>query len=312
MKFRVISDIHLDINERHTPSFNDDVFTLVCGDTSGYPEKTIEWLKDNIKHGIGISGNHLPYNDSFAPIQTFRDMLHKSFPENSNFTYFDAECGVVSKEVNGILFVGSCFYSDMRITSDVNLKGDIERNKSISLKHMNDYRYGIKEIKDGVARRVTPADYIEWNTHALEMFEKVISENETLNNPKPVVVMTHYPMVRDILEHSFYVDKDNFPSYGNDMISWFEKHPSIKCHCCGHCHDMEKNYRYFKIPRKCGDLLIVNNSFGYYHNWHDLTFNPNRFVDTDIWEVEEIPESAEVIEEKKQRGERMRDVLAWF
>lgn len=312
MKFRVISDIHLDINEKHTPSFNDDVFTLVCGDTSGYPEKTIEWIKNNIKSGLGVSGNHLPYNDSFAPIQTFRNMLHKAFPENSDFTYLDAECGVISKEVGGILFVGSCFYSDMRIVSDVNPTGDIYQNKMISFNHMNDYRYGIKEIKDGMAYRITPADYIEWNANAFEIFEKTVSENEKLENPKPVVVMTHYPMVRDVLEHSFYVDRDNFPSYGNDMASWFEKHPSIKCHCCGHCHDMEKNYRHFKIPRKCGDLLVVNNSFGYYHNWHDLTFNPNRFVDTDTWEVNEIPESAEVVEEKKRRGDRMRNVMAWF
>lgn len=312
MKFRVISDIHLDINERHTPSFNDDIFTVVCGDTSGYPEKTIEWINNNIKNGLGVSGNHLPYNDSICPIQNLRDQLHEAFPLESNFTYLDAECGVVSKEVDGILFVGSCFYSDMRITSTVNRDGDIGLNKRISKNHMNDYRYGIKEIKDGVVHRMTPDDYVEWNKTALDKFEEIVSLNEKSEHSKPVVVVTHYPMVRDVPEHSFYVEKDNFPSYGNDMSSWFEKHPSIKCHCCGHCHDMEEKYRHFKISRKCGDLLVVNNSFGYYHNWHDLTFNPNRFVNTDTWEVEETPESDDVIEEKNQRKRRMLGIMSWI
>lgn len=312
MKFRVISDIHLDINEKHTPSFNDDVFTVVCGDTSGYPDKTIDWINKNIKNGIGVSGNHLPYNDSFAPIQSFRDQLHEAFPKDSSFTYLDAECGIVSKEVDGILFVGSCFYSDMRIVSDVNPTGDIDDNKMISFNRMNDYRHGIKDITDGVAHRITPSDYVEWNKHALAMFEDVISENEKSINPKPIVVITHYPMVRDVLEHSLYVDRDNFPSYGNDMVSFFEKHPSIKCHCCGHCHDMLEDYRHFKIHRKCGDLLVVNNSFGYYHNWHDLTFNPNRFVNTDTWDVEEIPESDEIVEDKENRRRRMIGIFSMF
>lgn len=312
MKFRVISDIHLDINGKHTPTFNDDIFTLVCGDTSGYPDKTIEWINANVKNGLGVSGNHLPYNDTMLPIQAHRDQLHEAFPIDSSFSYLDAECGVVFKEVNGILFVGSCFYSNMEITSDINPTGDIVHNKMISKDHMNDYRYGIKEISNGVAQRITPTDYVEWNSHALKMFDEVISKNEAAENPKPVVVMTHYPLVRDVVEHSLYVDRDNFPSYGNDMISWFEQHPSIKCHCCGHCHDMEKGYRHFKISHAKGDLLIVNNSFGYHYEWHDLTFNPNRFVNTDTWEVEELPEAEDVAKEKRERSERMLKAMLWF
>ena len=311
MKFRVISDIHLDLNEKHTPSFNDNTFTVVCGDTSGHPEKTIEWINTNVKNGLGVSGNHLPYN-SMCPIQKLRDQLHEAFPLESNFTYLDVECGVASKEVEGILFVGSCFYSNMQITSSVNPNGDIDLNKRISKKYMNDYRYGIKEIKDGVAHLITPTEYVGWNKNAIDKFEEIVSINEKSGNPKPVVIVTHYPMVRDVLEHSFYVDKNNFPSYGNDMIDWFEKHPSIKCHCCGHCHDMDEKHRYFKISRKCGDLLVVNNSFGYYHNWHDMTFNPNRFVNTDTWEVEEIPESEDVVEEKNQRKHRMLEIMSWL
>lgn len=313
MKFRVLSDLHIDINEGTVPSFDDDVFTVVCGDTSGDPAESINWIRKNVRRGVGVSGNHLPYNDRGLEIQALRDELAEAFPKDGPFTYLDAECGTVSKVVDGVMFVGSCFYSDMKIACPGNWAGDVESNKIMSAKRLNDYKWGIRRIEGG-GRRVymTPDDCVEWNARALEAVDKAVTENEKSENPLPVAVVTHYPMIREVGERSIYVDGLNLASYCSDMKWWFEKHPSVKCHCCGHCHNMPEDFRSFKAKLAHGDLLVVNNSFGYAREFHDLTFNPNRCVDTDKWEVAETPEPEAVREEKKAREERLLKILAMF
>lgn len=65
-KFRVLSDLHVDLNESLGYFFelkDKDVFTVLCGDTSGDPRTTIRWANSNLKAGLLIAGNHLPYND---------------------------------------------------------------------------------------------------------------------------------------------------------------------------------------------------------------------------------------------------------
>lgn len=213
-----------------------------------------------------------------------------------------------------MLFVGTCLYSNMLIDSPANPKGDFEKNKKISKSHMNDYRYGLisverSSIDNAVVGRqfITPDDYVRWFEHGFSAMDTVISENEKKENPLPVVVVTHYPMIREIAKHSFYVEPENRTSYCSDMKFWFDRHPSIKCHCCGHCHDMAKGWRYFKLDRPEMDkLLVVNNSFGYAFDFHEATFNLNRFVDTDTWEVIETPESDDVKKAKEEKFNRLK------
>lgn len=316
MLFRTISDLHLDIrgNAERVPDFSgDDVFTVVCGDTSGTPAETIEWIRRNLKRGVGCSGNHLPYNYDQRPIQDLRDELAKAFPPEADFTYLDAECGPVSKEHEGVLFVGSCMYSNMEISSRVNPSGDVFLNKRIALSRMNDYKFGITSKGEGGAPvMMTPDDYVRWFRNAYGKIEAVLSANEASPEPKPVVLFTHFPLVREVVENSLYVDYDNFTSYGNDMIGWLGKHPSVKCHCCGHCHDLPKEWRSFKLDRPCGPLLVVNNSLGYCSAAHDLDFSRNLLVDTSKWETVDSPEPDDVAEDKKKRRESMLRHMSLF
>ena len=71
MQIRVLSDIHIDINENYPiPEFEDDVFTIVAGDISGDPVVSSYWIEDNIKHGVFVHGNHdLVYNKLEQPLQ---------------------------------------------------------------------------------------------------------------------------------------------------------------------------------------------------------------------------------------------------
>lgn len=318
-RFRVISDMHIDVNERHPIAFKDaDAFTVVCGDTSGYPRLTSEWIKNNCINGVGVSGNHLPYNDEHKTIQQLRQELSKEFPKENSFTYLDCETDAFYKEVDGILFIGSCMYTDMHISHPIwNPNGDKAINMRCSALRMNDYKFGIKSFDP--TTMISPNDYFEWFNNAYSKIEAVLDENEAASNPKDVVLVTHHPLITDFLEHNGYVESHMYSlkdfiwsSYASDMKKWLERHSSIKCYCCGHIHDVYEDYRSFDIARDDGTrCLVVNNARGYVNRGHDTFFNPYRYVDVDSWTiVDEIDEEYE--RQRKERCDNLLKNLAWF
>lgn len=287
-KFRVISDLHIDYNDRYPIAIDDDIFTIICGDTSGDPSITIDWVKSNIKSGILISGNHLPYNKHNKTIQELRTELAEAFPIDADITYLDVECGVWKKEVDGIVFIGTCMYSNMKIPSAYNPKGIQEINYHISKRWMNDFRYGIKNRGNTIKQNQTihPSDYSEWFENAFTLIDTFLTENEKLAEPKPVVLITHYPLIKTLLLNNNYVDCDNITSYGSDFQDWIKKHFSIKCYCCGHAHAVHKKYRNYRIKQLNNNYcLVVSNTRGYVSYCHDVDFNINTFVNTAKWTI---------------------------
>lgn len=318
MKFRVLSDLHIDINEDYPLTLKDNsVFTVICGDTSGDPEKSIAWIKDNVSKGIVISGNHLPYNKRHCTMQELRKEFAKAFPMNSDITYLDAEVGRVSKPVDGVLFVGSCMYTDFRLSHEIyNPTGDIKFNEDCSEFNMNDYRYGIIKREFPCGHDNDPSyihmkarDCRNWFDNAMSKIGNVIDENEKSVNPLPVVLLTHHPLITDYLKHSYYIDtrfdraRDfNWASYASDYGTWLDSKKSIKCYCCGHIHDVDTDFRL--IYRKHCDgseYPIINNARGYVYKCHDMQFNENTFVDTDTWKVDKTPIPADILKERETR-----------
>jgi len=95
------------------------------------------------------SGNHLPYNDENKTIQELRESYSKQFPIESDVSYLDCETSSFKKEVDGILFIGTCMYTDMRIkNNEFNPDGNKILNMECSSKAMNDYRFGIKSFSE--------------------------------------------------------------------------------------------------------------------------------------------------------------------
>ena len=340
MRFRVLSDLHVDYNDRYPleiPENGRDVFTVLCGDTSGGPETTIDWVKKNVRHGVLVSGNHLPYcNHREFPVlkkrtmDELREVLADAFPPDGDITYLDAETGTVKKAVDGVLFLGSCCYTDMRISHEtLNPNGDQALNRRCSEFNMNDYRYGYVRREwpfgsdnDPRLTRMTAGDYEKWFANALSAFDCALSENEKSESPMPVVLVTHHPLLPVFLTHSYYVDdcsntwswrEFNWASYASDLREWMESHPSIKCYCCGHIHAVEKKWRNFKMNRaNGGDILVVSNTRGYVEYGHDYDFNINTFVDTETWNVVEEPLSEKDVAERKAMAEKLMRCSAWL
>lgn len=305
MKIRILSDLHVDINENKPLFYNDDVFTLICGDTAQSPSTAIEWINANIKNGLVICGNHLPYENYGAEakdkktISEFKNEFAAAFPVENNITFFDESVGVISKVVNNILFVGSVMYTDMQIKHPIfNPTGNREKNYHFSGLHMNDFNFGITDktlTKDGILKLtyLHPRNYAEWFDATYEKIDRILTENEAKASPLPVVLFTHHPLISDYIYHSYYIETSyshweyNNPSYASDRYRWLEQHHSIKVYCCGHVHDVEPRYRILEHVRSNGDILkIVNNARGYIRYGHDRFFDENLILDTDTWNIE--------------------------
>ena len=87
MKIRIISDLHLDVNQDYPlmlPNKDRGTFTLIAGDTAGHYRDYIDWIKDNCPYGILVAGNHLVYNNYGLSVQDLKADLRQYFPESCN------------------------------------------------------------------------------------------------------------------------------------------------------------------------------------------------------------------------------------
>ena len=74
MKIRILSDLHLDINNEFPFVLEDeDTFIVLCGDISGDYHQTQEWINNNLHRGVFVEGNHIGY-DSDHSIQYIDNM----------------------------------------------------------------------------------------------------------------------------------------------------------------------------------------------------------------------------------------------
>lgn len=303
MKIRIISDIHLDYNKDDPYEIKDkSYFTILAGDTSGDPKITIDWINKNVKNGLLISGNHIVYNDQHKTIQELRNQLAEAFPLDSNVTYLDNECGVLCKEIDGILFIGTTLYTNYKLKTRFNPSGNQEINMMNSARVMNDFRWGKTSKKE----KLSPTDYVKWFNSAIININQILYDNERSPDPKPVVMITHHcPSIVCGGFESRYDDENN-PSYYSDLNEFIEKHHSIKAWICGHTHEP----RILEHTREDGKskCIFILNPRGY-APMESLYWNENMFLDTKTWEISTLPLSEE---QRKKDDEKFRMLRAFF
>lgn len=302
MKIRLLSDLHIDINDKYPLDLHkdkaNDVFTLVAGDVSGYPHKTVDWLKRNIHRGAFICGNHDVYDG--MPIEDIKSMYHKEFPESSLLTFFDNDIGVVSKEIDdGILLVADVLYTDYALpVKFMNGDGNVKCNMHLAdpWLHrnggMNDFNYGrcraaivgvndSHKMKEGTWRLV-PQVYLDHHKRAFEKITEIVEANKD----KKVILMAHHGLSPKCLDIN-YDNGELDASYVSDKEKWIEEHPNIKFVFSGHIHCRKT----FNI----GSTVYAMNALGYCSKHlkqrSQTTGNleqwtPDCFVDTDTWKVE--------------------------
>lgn len=323
MRIRVISDLHVDVNRNFPFSFKDEekdnTFTLIAGDVSGNVKLTSEWVKQNIKHGILVAGNHDPtYNDLGWTIQTQKEYLHNEFPETGDITFLDEQVGVMSKEIPGtnILVIGSTLYTDYKYASDSMIRrletenkyrkqngeqeiGIEELNMGYAIRGLNDFKWGHvpDEFDDrGLEQRpLRPMDLLKWHNVTFAKIKELVELNEN----KDVIILTHH-CPSPIFISSRYVDGNMNASYVSELEDFIIEHRNIKAWCCGHVHNVN-SFEIYDVDGKNKHLMVCNPR-GYEGHFESDKWNPNTFIDTDSWKVVVEPYSNPKLEQKRKEA----------
>lgn len=290
MHIRIISDMHIDVNATKSLELNDrDTFTVVAGDVAGDPIVASAWLKDNVRNGIVVAGNHIVYNRRHMTVEAIREHFAKEMPPTGNLTYLDclAKDGVFCKEVDGILFMGSTLYTDYDSGYDPTKRiqrplDDVMRQNMLNGRYfLNDFRFGRTTESfesDGSPTKLLPQHYLKWFRDTLCKFNDKLNEIEKADPQKQVVVVTHHcPSLKCIAPE--YKGSAVNSSFVSDLDWFIEKHPSIKLWACGHVH----NRFIFNV----GQCLVVANPRGYCRAGEDRSWNENLTVDSNTWKIME-------------------------
>lgn len=241
MDIRIISDLHIDINKQYPISYNDDVFTIIAGDIAGSPKDIDDWLKDNIKHGIFIRGNHdCIYTDLINrdPLNMSTEILKQKYPVNADVCYLENQY----KIINDIVFIGCTLYTDYKFA------GTQYDNMRAATVGLNDFRWGLwfdKNIQNLVP--LQPMHYLDLHKKS----RRFISSTLRKFKDKKCVLITHHGMSSKCIAEEYINDCLN-ASYISNMESFIKRYPNLALIISGHIHSnkdfMIGNTRYIMNP----------------------------------------------------------------
>ena len=321
MKIRLVSDLHIDVNEDYGVSLTEhgdnDVFTLVAGDICGTVDTTISWMRKNVKRGAFCAGNHIVYDPSATrhestkiPIEDLKMRLHDEFPLDSDVTFMDYDVGVMQKTIcENLLLVADVMYTDYKLKiPTINESGDYrfnmrlaEPSNGLGRGYLNDFVYGYtkkpmykkEKWDDGTSIYGTPSGLWHLRTkyyrdHHMKAWRKV-NEIVESNPEKDIILMTHHCLSKKCISEDYCNDSLN-ASYVSDKDGWIRRHPNVKLILSGHVH----HRTHFNI----GKTLYVLNPLGYCRDTatqfnpetnESEMWTPHCFVDTDTWKLSYEP-----------------------
>jgi Icc-related predicted phosphoesterase len=253
MKFRIISDLHVDINNKYYSKFKFDpeAYYLIAGDVSGSRFKTAKFMNYYSDKGLTncafIEGNHMGYDRDWESTDHTKEAcyahLHQEFPLTSNISFMDNDFKEVGDD---IIIVGCTLYTNY-------LAYD---NRELGMKlgetYLNDFRYVLTYAHDGEERLITALDYEDRFNKSIQFIEEMCNSNP---NHKIIVMTHHAPSKRSLSPE--YVDDLLSSSYASKLDDFIMAHSNIKLWCHGHVH---RPFNY-----KIGECDVICNPFGYYN-----------------------------------------------
>jgi len=316
----------IDIDENGIiPRGENWVSKIEDGDEISFNIKSVEkWLRKNVKNGLIVAGNHLVYNRFGLSIEEHKRRLAKKFPIGQNLSFLDNSVGVMKKEVDGILFIGSTLYTDYKLPiPDEKMVSEIEtinRNKRLASPKMsggglNDFNFGRTEEStynkawsfegDSELSYITPTNYERFFKRTFDEIKRIVEDNKD----KDVVILTHHCPSPKCIDR-VYVDSPLNASYVSDLEDFIKSHDNIKCWVCGHVHHREN----FLV----GQCRVVMNPLGYCKYGEFLSskdgisgeWSPYTYVNTKTWEVEKTDYDLTKFKTQRDKDEKAR--AAWY
>lgn len=258
MQIRVLSDIHCDINENHPLKLDGDVFTIVAGDISGDPILSVQWVKENIKNGLIIHGNHLVYNRLNLPLQDLSLILSNPFPLENNISYLNNQY----KIIDDIVFIGSCLYTDYKYN------GGVYSNMRLAEKGLNDFRWGLYREGNKIVN-LTPEHYLQMFKVSFDFIKKTLRKFKD----KKCVLITHHGVSPLQIDPKHFTSNLN-ASFISDLNKFIMKQKNLPLIISGHVHTSSD----FVI----GNTRVICNPYGYRDKMYKETntkFDANLIVE---------------------------------
>lgn len=232
MQVRIVSDLHNDISDTPVSLPQDNVPVLVCGDVSNNIDDGIEWIRENVRQGFVVAGNH----DSLyggLPIEDVHARLREAFPKDGPVVFLENDHVVQGDTV----IVGATLWSEAEA-----------QQVSPGLFRMNDYNLGFVRNPDGSTRPFTPEEAHKRNKATLDYLSAICKKYPDKN----IVVMTHHPPTERSLPAN---ERGQGSEYANNLEAFIAAHPNIKVWAHGHVHEAS-NYQ-------IGNCRVVSNPRGY-------------------------------------------------
>ena len=260
MKFRVISDLHVDVNYKYPLTLNEtskDVATLIAGDISGSPDMDLLWLSENTNyHGYMVSGNHIVYNNLKKTIEDLQDMEREYF-KNSSWKYLEKEYVVLEDEK--IVIFGATLWTDYEV-GFFNHTINMIKAKVF----MNDFMLGKCKDENGEEVKLYPQWCREEHFKTLEILDKICNKYKDYS----IIVLTHHcPSTKSISYR--YSSSEANGAYVSNLDNFIIEHPNIKVWVCGHVHH--------RHSYNIGQCTILSNPRGYVKYGEDNGWTPDEF-----------------------------------
>jgi predicted phosphodiesterase len=265
MKFRLVSDLHLDFSQYIVPELPDDNETvlLVAGDIcEGRYLTLLKQFLDNHCYRFSailfVLGNHDYYGvNFFLHVEKVKQVLYENY---SNVYLLDNNTWEI--ELDNIVVIGSTMWTDFEKGSPIAM--------GLANRCMADYMWIYADDSGYSPIRITPVEIYNAHKYSISYLKAAISKHKNMG--RKVVVMTHHAPTWQSVGDGFQGDALNgaFVSDLSELI--LDTKPDIWCH--GHTHSA-RDYM-------VGDTRVLCNPRGYHSNrtgygektfWNpDLTF----------------------------------------
>lgn len=262
MQFRIISDLHVDINNKYYSKFKFDpkAFYLIAGDIAGSRFKVGNFLDHynyigKLNKCLFVAGNHLGYeHDTYDNTkEACCNYLSQEFPLTSDISFLQNDYKDIGED---IIVVGCALYTDFQLFN----------NKDLAMSaveyFLNDFKYVRTYDGNGEDRKVRATDYVRWFDTSIKYIDKVCNANPN----KRIVVLTHHaPSIQSVSEQ--YKSDIVSAGYASNLENFILDHPNIKLWVHGHIHSIS--------DYTIGECRIVCNPFGY---WNENEMKLTRYI----------------------------------
>lgn len=281
MRFRILSDLHLDVNSDLPFSLQGDtsVFTLIAGDIAGIPKIREKWLNLQCQagyKGIFVEGNHVVYKkESLSLDEVYLDLQDKFPKDKDSLSFFENDYMILTENDERVLIIGCTFWTDFNLDNNPGISGYYAE------RGMNDFHFkAIKSLpeeeydgkaanrwNDGI-RHMRWEDLVAFNKQSLQ-FIKDTMKNLDGQYDKVVIVTHHGPSAQSLDKQ--YVGSSLNAAYVSRQENFILDNPKIKLWVHGHVH---QNFDYM-----IGECRVVCNPRGYVMYSEAKRFNPDLIVE---------------------------------